>query len=99
MKKLILSLLLAVAVNGFAQVKVSELPSADSVGLDDVVPLVVGSQTKKATIGQVADAVVGRRNPYTGSFTGGSVFAEWLTVSDGTSLPYYGPFLASIGAN
>jgi hypothetical protein len=100
MNRVILWLLVAVAFCGLAAaVKVSELPSASSVNLTDVVPMVVGNQTKKATVAQLGDAIVARSNPYHGSFTGGSVSAEWLTVSGGISPPFYGSAVATIGAN
>jgi hypothetical protein len=99
MKKLIFCLLLAATVNVVAQVKVSELPAASSVGLTDVLPIVADGQTKKATVGQVADAVVGRANDYTGNFAGGSLFGVSLTVRDGVSPPFFGATVASIGAN
>ena len=71
MNKWILWLLVAGAVIGVAAgVKVSELPTASSVALTDVVPVVVGSQTRKATVAQLADAVVARSNAFHGSFTG-----------------------------
>lgn len=95
MNRTILWLLVAVAACGLAAaVKVSELPSASSVGLSDIVPLVAGGQTKKATVAQVGDAIVGRDNAYHGSFSGGA-----LTVSDGVTPPFYGNAVASIGAN
>jgi hypothetical protein len=94
MNRFIFCLLLAGAASGVAQVKVSELPSAASVGLTDVLPIVAGGQTRKATVGQVADAVVGRDNDYTGTFTG-----DALTVSDGITPPFFGATVASIGAN
>lgn len=85
----------AVAACGLAAaVKVSELPSASSVGLTDIVPLVSGGQTKKATVANLADAVVGRDNDYTGTFTG-----SWLAVSDGVTPPFLGATVASIGVN
>jgi len=95
MKRTIFWLVIAVAACGIAAaVKVSELPSASSVSLSDVLPLVAGGQTKKATVAQLADAVVGRDNDYTGTFTG-----NWLAVSDGVTPPFLGATAASIGAN
>ena len=100
MNKAILWLLVAVAACGLAAaVKVSELPSASSVSLTDVVPVVVGNVTKKVTVGRLGDAIVARSNPYTGSFTGGSVSGDSLTVSGGVTPPFYGSAVATIGAN
>jgi hypothetical protein len=100
MNRAILWLLVVVAVICVAAaVKVSELPSASSVSLTDVVPVVVGNVTKKVTVGRLGDAIVARSNPYTGSFTGGSVSGDSLTVSGGVTPPFYGSAVASIGAN
>jgi hypothetical protein len=100
MNRLIFWLVIAVAACGIAAaVKVSELPSASSVSLSDVVPLVSGGQTKKATVAKLADAIVARDNAYHGSFTGGAVSGGSLIVSDGVTPPNYGQAVASIGAN
>lgn len=103
MNKLIWWLLLAGAVNCLGQVKVSDLPAAPSVGLTDVLPVVGGGQTRKATIGQVADAVVGRENSYHGTFTGnvsgGDISAGNLSVSDGAIAPEHGPARVNIAAD
>ena len=101
MNRVILWLLVVVlAVCGLAAaVKVSELPAVDDVGLTDVVPVVTGGQTRKATVAQLGDAIVAQENAYQGSFTGGAVSGDSLTVSDGVTPPFHGNALATIGAN
>ena len=100
MNRVILWLLVAVALCGLAAaVKVSELPAVDDVGLTDVVPVVTGGQTRKATVAQLGDAIVAQENAYQGSFTGGAVSGDSLTVSDGVTPPFHGNGLATIGAN
>lgn len=95
MNKTIFWLVAAVAACGLAAaVKVSELPSSPAVGLTDIVPMVASGQTRKATVAQLADAVIGRDNDYTGTFTG-----SWLAVSDGITPPDFGASVASIGAD
>ena len=45
------------ATAGAAGVKISDLPAASSVSTSDVVPVVAGGETKRATVGQIGDAV------------------------------------------
>ena len=100
MNRVILWLVLGVALCGLAAaVRVSELPAVEDVGLTDVVPVVTGGQTRKATVAQLGDAIVAQENGYQGSFTGGAVSGDSLTVSDGVTPPFHGGAVASIGAN
>ena len=100
MNRWILWVLVVVAVCGLAAaVKVSELPAVDDVSLTDIVPVVTGGQTRKATVAQLGDAIVAQENAYQGSFAGGTVSGDSLTVSDGVTPPFHGAAVATIGAN
>ena len=100
MNKIALCLLLAGAVNGWsAAIKISDLPAADSVGLSDVLPVVVSNQTRKVTVAQLGRTVIG--NGGVGNFVGGenNTIATNLDTSIGNAIMGQGSTVDSSSYN